>query len=350
MTVARSQLVDVNVTRRYHTISRCSRRANLFGEGEATGQEGDRKAWIERRLQELDNIFAVSTGGFAVLDNHLHLLLRIDVDASAQWSDEEVVRRWFKLYPPRGNDRQPLAAAKVDDLVGQRVQDVKWIAMTRGRLSSISWFMKCLKEPLSRMVNKQENCTGSFFEGRFKSMAILDAEALLSVAAYIDLNLVAAGIAATPEQSPHTSVKARVDNAVAQDRLADLQAAQHGSVAGSQAASQLEDSLWLIPIEDRRQLDSSREGMLAGFTLGNYLLLVEHTGRLLREGKASISPELAGIFERLGSTAEAWQARMQRLGGGRLLGRFLASSRSALRSAASKLGVHHLANLCGCSA
>jgi hypothetical protein len=52
---------------------------------------------------------------------------------------------------------------------------------------------------------------------------------------------------------------------------------------------------------------------IEGFSLDNYLLLVEYTGRLFREGKAVISGELAGIFERLGSTAENWQARLQKL-------------------------------------
>ena len=130
----------------------------------------------------------------------------------------------------------------------------------------------------------------------------------------------------------------------------DLQAARTGSVAGSRASKELEEALWLIPIEDRRQLDSQREGMLIGFTLGNYLMLVEYTVCLLREGKASISSELTDIFERLGSSAALWQARLQKLRGGRGLGRFLSTSRERLREVAQKLGVHHLANLDGCSA
>jgi hypothetical protein len=53
-----------------------------------------------------------------------------------------------------------------------------------------------------------------------------------------------------------------------------LQAAREGSVAGSSAAADLEEGLWLCPIEDRRRLDSPREGMLERFSLGNYLLSV----------------------------------------------------------------------------
>ena len=90
--------------------------------------------------------------------------------------------------------------------------------------------------------------------------------------------------------------------------------------------------------------------MLRGFSLGNYLLLVDYTGRLFREGNAAISAELAGILDRLGTTAESWQARLEKLKAGRLLGRFFAASRARLREAAARLRVHHLANLAGCAA
>ncbi len=48
--------------------------------------------------------------------------------------------------------------------------------------------------------------------------------------------------------------------------------------------------------------------MLEGFSLGTYLMLVDYTGRIFREGKAVVSREVAAIFERLGATAETWQA------------------------------------------
>ena len=90
--------------------------------------------------------------------------------------------------------------------------------------------------------------------------------------------------------------------------------------------------------------------MIEGFWLGNYLLLVEYTVRFLREGKAVISSALAGVFERLGSDAENWQARLHKLAAGRSLGRFFAASRARLREIAERLGVHHVANLGGCAA
>ena len=96
--------------------------------------------------------------------------------------------------------------------------------------------------------------------------------------------------------------------------------------------------------------DSPREGMLEGFSLGNHLLLVGDTGRLFCEGKAVIPAELAAMLERLGSRAENWQARLEKLAGGRLLGRLFAATRSLLRKVAQRLGVHRPANLAGCAA
>ena len=85
--------------------------------------------------------------------------------------------------------------------------------------------------------------------------------------------------------------------------------------------------------------------MLEGLSLGSYLLLVDYTGRLFRAGKAVISAELANIFDRLGTTADSWWSRLEKLSQGRLLGRYFAAKRERLREVARDLGVHHLANL-----
>jgi len=149
-------------------------------------------------------------------------------------------------------------------------------------------------------------------------VAILDEESLLATCAYIDLNPVAAGLVEVPEASPHTSITERVEHVKSQGRTSDLKAAEHGSVAvrqahdaavrkahdgaGSGVSAGLEETIWLCPIEDRRRLDSAREGMLEGVSLGSYLLLVDYTGRLFRDGKTVISAELSGILDRLGSS------------------------------------------------
>ena len=91
--------------------------------------------------------------------------------------------------------------ALTDARVARFAGNADWVAEMRRRLADLGWFMKSLKEPLARIANKEEGVSGAFWEGRYKSVGILDEESLLATAAYIDLNPLAAGIVATPEES-----------------------------------------------------------------------------------------------------------------------------------------------------
>ncbi len=118
MTIARAHLVDPSGTRWYHCVTRCVRRAFLLGEGMC-----NRNGWIEHRLEDLADIFAVSVAGFAIPDNHLHLLVRLDPDVARGWSDEGVVRRWGRLFPPRDKARQVVPVS--DEWVQARRKDAR---------------------------------------------------------------------------------------------------------------------------------------------------------------------------------------------------------------------------------
>jgi len=87
-----------------------------------------------------------------------------------------------------------------------------------------------------------------------------------------------------------------------------------------------------------------------GFSLGDYLLLVDYTGRLFRDGKVAISSEVADILKRLGTTAETWQARLEKLSKGGLFGRVFTASRQRLRDVADRLDLRRVPNLGGCAA
>ena len=338
MTQPRSKIVNPEVTRWYHCISRCVRRAFLIAEY----QDFDRKAWLDQRLRELDSLFAISVAGFSVMDNHLHLLVRIDPEVADSWTPIQVAQRWLTLFPPRVH-RKPVTPTQED--FERFAADEQWVKQKRARLASLSWFMKCLKEPLSRKCNLEENCRGTFFEGRYKSIAILDEESILTVAAYIDLNPVAAGICSLPEHSPHTSIKERVEHLIAQGRLQDIAQIRTGSVAAQRVSEGIEQSHWLIPIEDQRTRGSIREGIKEGFTFGQYLMLVDCMSRTVREGKASISQEVESIFDRLQMDAQRWMERVTgMLTRNRLYGSFMSTSRAVLRQVAQKLGLRQLAN------
>ena len=325
MTTARNKIVDVNRTRWYHCISRCVRAAFLIGQGEC-----DRKQWVEDRLKMLCEAFAISVGGFAILDNHLHVLCRLDPDVAKDWSAEDVVRRWCLVYSPRTLDRDN--PKLFEQWVKTQAKDAAFVQKLRRRLCDLGWFMKSLKEPLARMANRADGCRGTFWEARYRSIAILDEEALLATCAYIDLNPLAAGIAATPETSKHTSVRQRVNHVRSQGELDRLKSAQQGSVAASRAAGNIEQKHWLVPIEDRREhtnakTKSLREGMLETFSLGSYLLLLDYTGRLCRNGKARMSSAMKGVFDRLDSSCDRLAGMVvTMLERGGIRGHFLASN------------------------
>ncbi len=345
MTTARKDLVDVTVTRWYHCVSKCVRQAFIL----ADELGNDRKQWIEDRLELLAENFSIGVGGFAVLDNHLHVLIRLAPEDADAWSDEEVVRRWMAVYPPATLDRDDPKIVQM--WVQNQAKDANRVKLLRERLTNLGWFMKSLKEPLSRICNKSDGVRGTFWEARYKSIAVLDEEALLATCAYIDLNPVAAGVASVPEKSRYTSVKQRVAHAAEKGKLEDLKAARQGSVAGSRAAGNLEQDLWLLPIEDRRQLpgkrnQNARPGMVASMSLGSYLLLVEYTGRLYRNGKARINAGVKDVFERLGTSAEFWDARLKKmLSSYALRGHVFAANQETVHDFATQRG-RRTVNLC----
>jgi len=281
----------------------------------------------------------------AVLDNHLHVVLMLNDDVAREWSDEEVVRRWGRLFPPRGKDRHPREVT--DAWVKERLANAQWVAQARERLNSPGWFMKCLKEPLARRANQEDECKGTFREARYKSIAILHEEALLTTLACVDLNPLAAGMAKTPEASPHTSVKARVEDCRERGVLDEVVDQPTDRTRVDQNVE--DESFWLAPLEDRRERDGKRAGVSSQVNLASYLRLLDWSARLFRPGKARMPPEVAGILERLGSSADLWQTRLEKLRqNDRLFGVVFATRRAALRKFATTRGVSKLSNVNGC--
>ena len=201
MTIARRLQIDLDETPYYHCVARCVRRAFLCGDDKPSGRNFDhRKLWILERLKLLAAIFAIDVCAYAILSNHLHLVLRILAEQMAKWTDEEVLRRAGQLCPStiKGIEDWPEARRK------------QLVATWRERLSSISWFMGRLCEFIARQANQEDECTGRFWEGRFRCQALLDEGALLACMSYVDLNPVRAGLARGLEDSTWTSIHQRL--------------------------------------------------------------------------------------------------------------------------------------------
>jgi len=205
----RNRQVSLEDTPYYHCISRCVRRAFLCGKDTHTGFDFEhRRQWIVDRIKLLCSVFAVDLCAFSIMGNHYHIVIRIDVDAVKQWSDEEVARRWMQIFSGPLLMHQYLGNADLTE--SERVYIAELFATWRKRLCDLSWFMRCLNEPIARMANAEDHCTGRFWEGRFKSQALLDARAVLACMAYVDLNPIRAAMAKTPEQSDYTSIQERI--------------------------------------------------------------------------------------------------------------------------------------------
>ena len=288
MTRARQEQIAPQTTPYYHVVSRCVRRAFLCGQDTLTGRDySHRKAWVVERLASLGAVFAIDIVAYAVMSNHTHLLLRVDAKRGEDWSQDEIIERWQGLYalPPiiqrflRGETGAGPEREVVDKLIDQ------W----RTRLCDISWFMRALNEYLARRANAEDGCTGRFWEGRFKSQALLDEAAVLTCMTYVDLNPVRAGIAQTPEESDFTSVQQRISSRIATEQ----------GEPGEQPSCPAVPLLALV----RPERDPHPNSI--GITTPEYLELVDWAGRAVRADKRGAIPAHAPpILVRLGLDPE----------------------------------------------
>lgn len=288
----RKQQVAVEATPYYHCISRCVRRAFLCGQDYATGECYEhRRGWLEAKLLDLPQVFAIQIAAYAIMSNHYHVVLFIDSACSKNWSDTEVIERWHQLFKGNLLSQKFLRGEVLSAPEMTRLQ--MYITEWRSRLTDISWFMRVLNEAIAREANLEDGCTGRFWEGRFKSQALLDEAALAACMAYVDLNPVRAGMTQSLETSEHTSIKIRIENA---------KSATQPNHPNQQVKS-------LHPFAG-----NPRDNMPAGILmrLTDYLELVDATGRIIRDDKRGYIPtESTKILERLGINEDQWLTMTQ---------------------------------------
>jgi REP element-mobilizing transposase RayT len=213
----------------------------------------------------LCQIFAIDLLAYAIMSNHYHIVVRLNPSKSETWSDVEIKERWRRIF------------SMPEDLSSEQ------LAVWRERLCSLSWFMRCLNEPLARLANREDECKGRFWEGRFHCQALLDESALIRCMAYVDLNPIRAAVAKTPETSPHTSIAARIHK---RDKhlVPFIDGARHNVDA--------------IPI--------SRQ---------DYLQLIDWTGRQLHsEKRGRIPSHVPPILVRLSVDGNLWLREMNHYG------------------------------------
>ncbi len=260
--------ISLDATPYYHCICRCVRRAFLCGTDEHSGQSYEhRRGWIEDKLLELADIFAIDIAAYAIMSNHYHVVLHIDKPLTESWDRNQAIQHWHQLFTGNALSQRYLNGESLGQAELKKLDED--VLIWRHRLMDISWFMRVLNESIARQANTEDNCTGRFWEGRFKSQALLDEAALMACMAYVDLNPLRAKMAKTPETSDYTSIK---------QRIYQIQQPPHST---QQPKS-------LLPF-----VGYPRQTMPKGlpFRLNDYLELVDWTGRILREDKRGAIPE-----------------------------------------------------------
>ena len=293
MTRARKSLIDLASTPYYHLIARCVRRAFLCGDDQYTGKNFDhRRTWLVERMKRLSGVFAIEIAAYAIMSNHYHLVVKVNKEHALTWSDDEVIQRWYQLYNGDSLVDRYLKCEQLDDASLFFFNEIieKW----RARLYDISWYMKNLNEYIAREANKEDNCTGKYWEGRYKSQALLDEAAILSCMAYVDLNPIRARIATDLENSDFTSIQERI---------------QHYQCAQSQIKNKKTDD------KQPHQLlkfGNNAEPNTLPFKLLDYLELVDWSGRHIDPKKRGhISKNISKILVSLNIEEAVWLNAIQ---------------------------------------
>jgi len=286
MAQARKRIVSVIDTPYYHCIGRCVRRAFLCGSDSFSGRNYEhRRKWVVDKLQQLTQVFAIDVCSYAVMSNHYHVILKLSPDRVQHWTDKEIIERWQILFNGNEHTRAFLSSNLLTTENQLFLKAI--IPIYRDRLSSISWFMRCLNESIARRANAEDDCTGRFWEGRFKSQALLDDAALLSCMAYVDLNPIRANMADSPEHSDYTSIQERIRFAIKPRELT-----------------------WLVPMVSSEQGDGNLP-----IDLNSYISLVKWSCNQIIENKhETYSKTAQSILDLHGISLKTWNHSLSNFG------------------------------------
>ena len=280
----------------YHLISRCVRRAYLCGIDHHSKKSFEhRRQWIIDRFRFLTSIFSIDIAAYAVMSNHYHLVVHINDSEAKAWTNEEVCERWLKLYKnhPLVSRWQKGESSCEAEKEAALVIIGKW----RERLCDVSWLMRGLNEYMARKANKEDNCKGRFWEGRFKSQALLDEKAVLACMAYVDLNPIRANMATNLQTSEYTSIFERAyDKSSKIDKPNEL-------------------PFTIKPLQGFIGHEHQYQANGIAFSLTDYFNLVEETGRIIRADKnGSINEKAYPLLAELGFSGEDWLHLAQHFG------------------------------------
>lgn len=233
---SRSETFDPNEVGIYHAYNRTVRRSYLHGYDPLTGIDYSyRREAFRQRLSMLTQGFAIDVLSYAIMSTHWHAVLRNRPDQVEKLSDREVAIRWLSVTS-RKHCQNKQGGAIQECEIAQIVNDPEYVSELRSRLSSVSWFIRLMCQTIARQCNLEDECTGRFFEERFKLNRLKDEADVLACMAYVDLNPLRAGMTDSLDGYAEVSIGERM-RTLAED-LPDT-------------------SLWLAPIEHPAETQQS---------------------------------------------------------------------------------------------
>lgn len=320
--VPRREIFDPHEVGVYHVTSKIVRGYYLAGSDRRTGEDfSHRKEWIETRVKQLSHVLSIDILGYAILDNHFHIQVRNRPDQVAKLTDREVARRYLMVSTYSMPDSNSLPEPE-DDQIDELCDDPERIKVCRQRLSDVSWFMRCLKEPIARRANIEDDAKGHFWQQRFHMTRMLDAFGVFLCSLYIDLNEVRAGTSETPEESQHSSIGHRIGYWLENDdsnqqsrRLNDEKAIEPAPYWLSPISVQSYNSTASSTMTEETPNSKRRRASDSGFldcSLEQYIEVCDKIGRICRPGKQGAIPQsMPDIFDRLVANKDALSATLK---------------------------------------
>jgi hypothetical protein len=178
----------------YHCVTRVVERRLAFGV--------DEKEQFRTYLRMYENFSGCRVLAYCLMCNHVHILLEVPPMKEGGLADEELLERLGAIYPAvvvaevgreLSEAREKVAAGLGNEVMVTRIHE-----RFTYRMHDLGEFMKTLLLRFSRWFNVRHQRTGALWESRFKSVLVEEGVAAKTMAAYIDLNPVRAGMVADP--------------------------------------------------------------------------------------------------------------------------------------------------------
>ena len=233
----------------YHCISRTVNGEMLF--------DDVAKEVLRRQLWQVADYCGVQVITYVIMGNHFHVLLRVPERRAI--SDAELLRRYQVLYPRPTKYQAARHETIKAELTRNGAEAVQWRRCQLALMGDVSPFMKLLKQRFSIWYNKSHRRFGTLWSERFKSVLVESADRVLqTMAAYIDLNCVRAGLLFDPKEYRFCGyAEAVAGSKVAQDGIrsiiggdgwSEVQACYRELIFGTGAEAR--DAARIIPMAD----------------------------------------------------------------------------------------------------